>query len=133
MTGEEKHFSDEYSVSLVAAKNEVVAIGQTKLSIYYLPQTGKCPHLYHCEENLSMTIWILKLQTVLTMCIVGHIRAKCYCVLFECSCCIFCIILKNDNSEFFQANQSFYLRNHSPSLPGFLPKPTESIKILAIP
>ena len=36
-------------------KNDVVAAGQNKLQIYHLPQAGKCPHLYHCQETLSMT------------------------------------------------------------------------------
>ena len=36
-------------------KNDVVATGQNKPKIYYPPQAGKCPHLYHCQETLSMS------------------------------------------------------------------------------
>ena len=36
-------------------KNDVVTAGQNKLLVYYPPQAGKCPHLYHCLETLSMT------------------------------------------------------------------------------
>ena len=36
-------------------KNDVITTGQNKLYVYYPPQAGKCPHLYHCLKILSMT------------------------------------------------------------------------------
>ena len=56
MTGEEKHFSDEcFKFVISRCKNDPVATGQNKLWIYYRPQAGKCPYLYHCQKTLSMT------------------------------------------------------------------------------
>ena len=59
---------------------KVVTIGQNKLWIYYLPQASKCPHLYHCQETLSMT----KVKNCPFHVYSLENRSKCYCV-FACS------------------------------------------------